>query len=136
GRRMRRAEVWAPRPSVVELQLGDVRHSMRTDPDRPGWWVADMPLQHGDRYGFVLDGEGPFPDPRSMSQPDGVHGLSRAVAIPEPGGCEERAAHPVEGPPSVPEPGAREERAAHPAEGPPSVPEPGGCEERVARPDE
>ncbi|MDO5678225.1 MAG: malto-oligosyltrehalose trehalohydrolase [Propionibacteriaceae bacterium] len=79
---MRRAEVWAPRPSVVELQVGDVRHAMRQDPERPGWWISDVFLQHEDRYGFVLDGEGPFPDPRSMSQPDGVHGLSRCV-IPE-----------------------------------------------------
>ena len=76
---MRRAEVWAPSPSVVELELRGVRHSMTGDPERPGWWVSDMPLQPDDRYGFVLDREGPFPDPRSMSQPDGVHGLSRAV---------------------------------------------------------
>lgn len=77
---MRRAEVWAPRPSVIELQIGDVRHAMQVDPERPGWWISEMFLQHGDRYGFVLDGAGPFPDPRSMSQPDGVHGLSRCFA--------------------------------------------------------
>ena len=28
-------------------------------------------------YGFVVDGEGPFPDPRSRRQPQGVHELSR-----------------------------------------------------------
>ena len=33
----------------------------------------------GDDYGFILDGEGPFPDPRSVSQPNGVHKLSRLV---------------------------------------------------------
>jgi maltooligosyltrehalose trehalohydrolase len=33
----------------------------------------------GSDYGFVLDGEGPFPDPRSAYQPKGVHGLSRVV---------------------------------------------------------
>ena len=33
--------------------------------------------KEGGGYGFVVDGEGPFPDPRSPWQPDGVHGLSR-----------------------------------------------------------
>ncbi|MBI5383147.1 MAG: malto-oligosyltrehalose trehalohydrolase [Verrucomicrobia bacterium] len=33
----------------------------------------------GSDYGFVLDGQGPFPDPRSPSQSAGVHGLSRLV---------------------------------------------------------
>jgi len=31
------------------------------------------------RYAFVVDNEGPFPDPRSMSQPSGVHGWSEWV---------------------------------------------------------
>jgi maltooligosyltrehalose trehalohydrolase len=35
-----------------------------------------------DDYGFILDGEGPFPDPRSAWQPDGVEGLSRSVDHP------------------------------------------------------
>jgi maltooligosyltrehalose trehalohydrolase len=48
-------------------------------PKAGGWWVAARTAQPGDRYGFVLDGEGPFPDPRSASQPDGVHGLSEHV---------------------------------------------------------
>jgi maltooligosyltrehalose trehalohydrolase len=30
-------------------------------------------------YGFVIDGEGPYPDPRSAWQPNGVNGLSRIV---------------------------------------------------------
>ena len=30
----------------------------------------------GVRYGYIVDGEGPFPDPRSRRQPDGVHALS------------------------------------------------------------
>jgi maltooligosyltrehalose trehalohydrolase len=30
-------------------------------------------------YGYVVDGEGPFPDPRTRCQPDTVHGPSRLV---------------------------------------------------------
>lgn len=45
-----------------------------------GWWEtsADVPA-HGTRYMFRVDGEGPFPDPRSPFQPDGVHGASQTV---------------------------------------------------------
>ena len=51
---------------------------MTADPG--GWWTADVAsAKAGDDYGFILDGEGPFPDPRSLSQPNGVHKLSRLV---------------------------------------------------------
>ena len=45
-----------------------------------GWWEADVSdAGPGTDYGFVLDGAGPFPDPRSPWQPAGVHGPSRSV---------------------------------------------------------
>src|SRR5688572_4631817 len=69
--------VWAPAASSVELQLEATRVPMRRDTN--GWWVADVPLTGGDDYGFIIDGEGPLPDPRSAYQPAGVHGLSRAI---------------------------------------------------------
>lgn len=78
--------VWAPIPSRVELVLG-----AGPDPERVrleeaggGWWgppssesarIAEA-LAAGERYGYLLDGDGPFPDPRSRRQPDGVHAPS------------------------------------------------------------
>jgi len=45
-----------------------------------GWWSASVSsAAPGCDYGYVVDGEGPFPDPRSAWQPHGVHGLSRSV---------------------------------------------------------
>lgn len=45
------------------------------------WWTAEAAsLDAGGDYGFILDGKGPIPDPRSSSQPSGVEGLSRAVS--------------------------------------------------------
>jgi maltooligosyltrehalose trehalohydrolase len=45
-----------------------------------GWWTATVEAAGpGSDYGFLLDGQGPFPDPRSFWQPHGVHGLSRVV---------------------------------------------------------
>ena len=70
--------VWAPLPKTVEVQIGGKMFPMTADSS--GWWTADVPsAKAGDDYGFVLDGEGPFPDPRSPSQPHGVHKLSRLV---------------------------------------------------------
>jgi maltooligosyltrehalose trehalohydrolase len=44
-----------------------------------GWWrlPSEKPLEHGEDYAFYVDGAGPFPDPRSRWQPEGVHGPSR-----------------------------------------------------------
>jgi maltooligosyltrehalose trehalohydrolase len=36
-------------------------------------------IRHGSDYAFIVDGEGPFPDPCSPWQPYGVHGASRWV---------------------------------------------------------
>ena len=70
--------VWAPAPRKVEVQAGGKRFLLRRGPD--GWWTGDVAeAQPGAEYGFMLDDEGPFPDPRSRSQPGGVHGLSRVA---------------------------------------------------------
>ncbi|MDN8548114.1 malto-oligosyltrehalose trehalohydrolase [Microbacterium sp. NM3R9] len=69
-------EVWAPRPERVRLRRPDAADVELTR-DAAGWWSADVALQPGDRYGFVLgDSDDVRPDPRSRRQPDGVHGLS------------------------------------------------------------
>jgi maltooligosyltrehalose trehalohydrolase len=48
--------------------------------DEADWWSVDAPfMQHGVDYAFRVNGEGPFPDPRSPWQPQGVHGPSRWV---------------------------------------------------------
>jgi maltooligosyltrehalose trehalohydrolase len=75
---MHRFRVWAPLPRQVEVQVADRRWPMQSEPG--GWWIAAVesaaPVSD---YGLVLDGDGPFPDPRSACQPNGVHGLSRLV---------------------------------------------------------
>jgi malto-oligosyltrehalose trehalohydrolase len=73
-----RYEVWAPDAETAEVEACGVRHPM-SPAGRPGWWEAKAKAKaEGEDYGFVLDGAGPLPDPRSPWQPDGVHGLSRA----------------------------------------------------------
>lgn len=73
--------VWAPKPTRVELVLASTAAGrdmpMRRDGD---YWVTRVPeLGAGARYWYRLDGAGPFPDPCSRSQPDGVHAASEVV---------------------------------------------------------
>jgi len=70
--------VWAPRASSVELIAAARRLPLSAAAD--GYWsieVDDSLLEHGYRYS--IDGQGPFPDPRSRWQPDGVHGASHVL---------------------------------------------------------
>ncbi|WP_141620579.1 malto-oligosyltrehalose trehalohydrolase [Myxococcus sp. AB036A] len=79
-----RWRVWAPGHQRVEVVL----HDAQGNPGR----VLPMTPEPGDCFGAVLegqgaglryklrvDGEGPFPDPWSRSQPQGVHGPSEVV---------------------------------------------------------
>ena len=70
--------VWAPLASQVAVQLkGLEREMLRRD---GAWWELTVPEPlHGTDYEFILDGGRPLPDPRSASQPYGVHGKSRFV---------------------------------------------------------
>jgi maltooligosyltrehalose trehalohydrolase len=71
--------VWAPKAHEVQLDLAGNRLPMTLA--ARGWWTVDTPLATpGADYAFVIDGaEPPLPDPRSQSQPHGVHGRSRFV---------------------------------------------------------
>ena len=71
--------VWAPRAARVDLVIPG-------RPERPlmatgtGYFTARFPdLQPGDLYAYRVDGAGPYPDPASRAQPDGVHGPSQLV---------------------------------------------------------
>ncbi|WP_084103568.1 malto-oligosyltrehalose trehalohydrolase [Demequina sp. NBRC 110056] len=79
-----RARVWAPAADAVVAVIGAPETDRgrvglaRTD---DGWWEGpDLPP--GTDYAYEVDGEGPWPDPRSAQQPYGVHGPSRVF---EPG---------------------------------------------------
>lgn len=72
---MKRFSVWAPAAREVTIQIGSKTVPMRRLGS--GWWEPKRVPLRGASYGYLVDGEGPFPDPRSQWQPDGVHGLSR-----------------------------------------------------------
>lgn len=75
---MTRIRVWAPDARRVQLESGGRRLEMIAH--ESGWWSVDAPfITHGVDYAFRVDGDGPFPDPRSPWQPGGVDGPSRWV---------------------------------------------------------
>ncbi|ATB30568.1 malto-oligosyltrehalose trehalohydrolase [Melittangium boletus] len=79
-----RWRVWAPSHRQVEVVLhgqdgqpGDV---LPLRDEGGGFFTATLAGQGaGVRYKLRVDGEGPFPDPWSRSQPEGVHGPSEVV---------------------------------------------------------
>ena len=65
-------------PKKIELKLHGKMFPMTRGENN--WWSVEIDsAKTGDDYGFILDGEGPFPDPRSPSQPNGVHKLSQLI---------------------------------------------------------
>ena len=75
---MHRFTVWAPKAERVRVKAGEAVHEME-GPDARGWWSAEVAdAGPGTDYGFLLDAdEKAYPDPRSLWQPNGVHGMSR-----------------------------------------------------------
>jgi maltooligosyltrehalose trehalohydrolase len=74
---MHRFRVWAPKAKSVEVRIGESQTGLQ--PESGGWWQAVVEeAGHGTDYAYVLDGEEPaVPDPRSLWQPEGIHGPSR-----------------------------------------------------------
>jgi maltooligosyltrehalose trehalohydrolase len=69
--------VWAPNATTVELRTAGQCPPMRQAGG--GWWQAQAELPIGADYAFRLDGGPPRPDPRSLYQPQGIHGPSRLI---------------------------------------------------------
>lgn len=75
---MTELRVWAPLAKTVEALLVDEDRTVEMH-QKGEWWHARV--ENVDvRYKFVVDGgEWPMTDPRSLSQPEGVHGPSQLV---------------------------------------------------------
>jgi maltooligosyltrehalose trehalohydrolase len=71
--------VWAPRVKSCSVQAGQKTYAMT--PKAHGWWYANVKeAGHGTDYAFLVDNDPkPYPDPRSVRQPNGVHGASRVL---------------------------------------------------------
>jgi maltooligosyltrehalose trehalohydrolase len=75
---MHKFGIWAPKAKKMAVKLGDRVLPMK-GPNKRGWWMLEVAeAQCGDDYAYLVDDDPtPYPDPRSLSQPNGVHGASR-----------------------------------------------------------
>lgn len=76
--------VWAPEVDRVDVHIGALGDRVSAmDRGDDGWWrhSVDVDETADGRYAFVIDGGEPRPDPRSLSQPDGVHAASALVDL-------------------------------------------------------
>ncbi len=75
--------VWAPSKQRVDVVLetpGCQRAVYPLEKRADGTFSGSVAaIRAGDRYRYQLDGAGPYPDPASRFQPDGVHGPSEVV---------------------------------------------------------
>jgi maltooligosyltrehalose trehalohydrolase len=75
---MSKMRVWAPDARSMEIVVNGQTFSMNKA--EHGWWLIEEPvMNHGADYSFLINGEGPYPDPRSSWQPEGIYGVSRML---------------------------------------------------------
>lgn len=72
--------VYAPAARTVEVEVDGRRYPMERAPDGH-FKVTLAETKAGDRYRYVLDGSGTWPDPCSYYQPDGPHGPSQVIHV-------------------------------------------------------
>ena len=76
--------LWAPEASSVALKNLSGNKLIGLNKQEFGFWGATTgAISPGDRYKFLLNGQDEFPDPASLSQPEGVHGASEAMDLNE-----------------------------------------------------
>jgi len=70
--------VWADEHRAVSVVVDGTTYELKEESN--GYFSEVVAgVRHGQTYGFLVDGEGPFADPASRYQPEGPHGLSQIV---------------------------------------------------------
>lgn len=74
--------LWAPKSKFVEINIPDKSLKLPLTQDEYGHWtIQTNQIKEGDRYQIILDKQTERPDPASLSQPEGVHGVSEAIDL-------------------------------------------------------
>jgi len=73
--------VWAPKAHTVEVVLEEGSHTAFPLEEANGGFFEGVlsTVKTGSLYRYTIDGKGPYPDPASRFQPQGVHGPSQVV---------------------------------------------------------
>ena len=74
--------VWAPLADEISLLLYPDQKEEAMSKVNFGYWEKTIPgIKPGTRYKYKIDGGDSFPDPASLSQPEGVHGPSEILRL-------------------------------------------------------
>ena len=74
---MHEFRVWAPLAKKIAVKIGEKSYQMEGPTPTGRWKVKVEEAGPGTEYTFLIDDDPtPYPDPRSLSQPRGVHGPS------------------------------------------------------------
>ena len=71
--------IWAPEAKLVELNHNNKRIPLHKE-DFGYWQTNSNLIKPNDLYSIIID-EKELPDPASLAQPEGVHGLSKAIDL-------------------------------------------------------
>jgi maltooligosyltrehalose trehalohydrolase len=78
--------LWAPLSGNVSLVLFPEQESVAMEKNKFGYWEKTMEgVEPGTRYKYRINDGDSFPDPASLSQPEGVHGPSRVIRLDHSG---------------------------------------------------
>jgi maltooligosyltrehalose trehalohydrolase len=70
--------VWAPFADKIQIEIKDKPSLTALEKRRKGYWYGHMEVP-GDCYKFIIDEKEAYPDPASLSQPEGVHSWSQVI---------------------------------------------------------
>ena len=74
--------VWAPTAKKIELKIIDQNKLINLAADNYGFWsVVTNEIKPNSLYQLRIDEDNYYPDPASLSQPEGVHGPSQAIDL-------------------------------------------------------
>lgn len=81
GGELAQALCWAPDAHSLDIVTVENEY-FPMEQLSEGWWKGTCPgLKPGTRYFLELNGKDRYPDPASLSQPDGVHGASEVIDL-------------------------------------------------------
>ncbi len=75
--------VWAPYANKLSIDI-ERKDTIPLQKQEKGFWFASLPdIEPGDHYRLTINKKDSFPDPASLSQPQGVHLASQAIDLIE-----------------------------------------------------
>lgn len=74
--------VWASNANSVNLVINEGTQIHHMNREEYGYWSLQLEnIKPGTRYKYQIDEKDTYPDPASLSQPDGVHGQSELLQL-------------------------------------------------------